>query len=737
MLARGFSLVEIVFSLFVVSIGALTLALYLPAALRAQQFGRAQLYAQTHVVSLIEQFCARSNAHESEFFSAECNQPWDLPVAYRAYAPDLETRCTSVGAGLIPLPRTIAYRLDSDNDEIAQLLNAGGDVFYASPLPSLEIPTDMTLAPRPAPEAKRLIFGISGYPQQNALGYIPWQGVPYRTAYPSPPLHIQRKQNNIDPADYFAEIDASTGLPDTDLAFVMSASFANPTGTICWTGQASSGYVSQQQAAEIGDIGWLRAKGYFVTAWWYAARQGLPAEFLDGTATDAHLEAITREPNHLRALRILAHAGLCLTKDFSRAPSAGFPDVTAPAGNNGSFVANGAPRRKYYVPPHPGLDAGVPIPGDELANMPTIPGRQVPSGGLTMTNLLALNPSIPPCSFTIPSALIGSLTGHVYVKHALILRWHELCMQAIMRAAAQRPYDWRFPRPYNRMIMMDHPLVQFDVVPESSQLSGTIFGSGVLPCGSQTARQWRPVAAGDINGLVQAGINGLGTAVDWASLDGNIAHFSLSATFAAAERCREIVVWAADWQSYADAETQPSAPVDASRYPRAHTGEAFTSTDGWLTRLQFWDPWQSESRNPEKKIAFMRPLFQPFPAGPLIVAGGQDVRRIKCGPDIWLTDNQNGWYSQAFSDNQFSGPSAPGGPARGNNWPHMRPDFGYLGSPTDTLGCPQARFVGLYGADRNGNNRLDIGPIPPAIRLRATTVGRYLYYDPRLYLSLR
>ena len=46
-------------------------------------------------------------------------------------------------------------------------------------------------------------------------------------------------------------------------------------------------------------------------------------------------------------------------------------------------------------------------------------------------------------------------------------------------------------------------------------------------------------------------------------------------------------------------------------------------------------------------------------------------------------------------------------------------------------------FVGLFGADRNFNLKLDRGPIPSSVRLRATMVARFNFYDLRVPASLR
>ena len=62
-----------------------------------------------------------------------------------------------------------------------------------------------------------------------------------------------------------------------------------------------------------------------------------------------------------------------------------------------------------------------------------------------------------------------------------------------------------------------------------------------------------------------------------------------------------------------------------------------------------------------------------------------------------------------------------------------------LNSPPDygppTAGeepAPPAIFGGAFGADRNGNDVLDRGPVPRSVRMRALTVARYNFYDTRL-----
>jgi len=46
-------------------------------------------------------------------------------------------------------------------------------------------------------------------------------------------------------------------------------------------------------------------------------------------------------------------------------------------------------------------------------------------------------------------------------------------------------------------------------------------------------------------------------------------------------------------------------------------------------------------------------------------------------------------------------------------------------------------FGGRYGADRNFNRVLDRGPLKPSVRLYATQVARFNFYDPRVPAVVR
>src|SRR3954465_12519149 len=128
-IATGFTLIEIAISLPLVAVAVTSVLLVFPTGIRAQQLARFQLYAAAKAQEMVEAFVACSNANAN--IDTEAFQPWDVPVAYRATAPDLESRLATHQFGIMPLPLAIARRLDSDGDEIQRILDGGGYVYYS------------------------------------------------------------------------------------------------------------------------------------------------------------------------------------------------------------------------------------------------------------------------------------------------------------------------------------------------------------------------------------------------------------------------------------------------------------------------------------------------------------------------------------------------------------------------------------------------------------------------------
>jgi hypothetical protein len=178
---------------------------------------------------------------------------------------------------------------------------------------------------------------------------------------------------------------------------------------------------------------------------------------------------------------------------------------------------------------------------------------------------------------------------------------------------------------------------------------------------------------------------------------GNPDHFTLTHPFTADERCRQLVFWAVDWQSYEDFETLPSAPLDAARYcrgaPRAPNGSWATFTN-LLSNPPFIDWQQYAHRNPEKIMAFTSPSIASMPTN-------SSVAGMTIG-----ADGANGTTN---------------------------PSQDQVGQNQNALSI----FSGQYGADRNFNHVLDRGPIPRSVRLRAVMVARFNFYDMRVPSNIR
>ena len=186
---------------------------------------------------------------------------------------------------------------------------------------------------------------------------------------------------------------------------------------------------------------------------------------------------------------------------------------------------------------------------------------------------------------------------------------------------------------------------------------------------------------------------------------GDPAHFTLTRPFSPDERCRQLVFWAVDWQSYEDCETAPSAPVDACRYPRGaprNPSGGPSTFDDLMARPVFFDWQQYIYRNPEKVLAFTEAMdAQP--------TGLSTIHKI-VGAD---------------GNGQIPDPANPG----------QTLTVG-IGNSRYDQGSKQV-FSGLYGADRNFNLHLDRGPVPRTVRLRASTIARFNFYDLRAPAALR
>jgi hypothetical protein len=200
---------------------------------------------------------------------------------------------------------------------------------------------------------------------------------------------------------------------------------------------------------------------------------------------------------------------------------------------------------------------------------------------------------------------------------------HESSLAWVMRYVSTNPYDWGCPRPFNRSTCFDFPLLQYDLFPASSDPYKVIElnnfnggGDGTndksyriatgLPRGQRPANygqacgtyswnlpRWALSLSGTI-GLQMGGLPQNKAAVDnsWGDND----HFNLLKKFDAAERCRQIVCWAADWKSYEDFEIAVSGPYSPAVSFYDSRGAVVTAERS-LKPPDYYLSWSTVTRN--------------------------------------------------------------------------------------------------------------------------------------------
>lgn len=671
----AFTLFEVAISLVILTFGVVSVMMIMPIGLRGVQQSRFQLYAAAKAEEMIEQF---STAHfDNATSDTEGPNCWDAASSYRSQTWDLDARIASHRYGMMPLPLELAKRLDSNDDEIARIIDGGGLVYYSQPLASTGLREQSQGDAAPPNEAQKMIIGITGYAQQNAIPIFPMKNWPYFAASPSPPIHFAHQ---LDPWL------VSPGVPCPNTGPMAGRDFydvyAYPSGgsrgyfwestrilgpgtpttpgsnnpipgtdpdmqkVVDWPESGVRyGYVpySFSAAAPTRDA----AIRYVQATLWYCKQKGLPTSFWD-SSNDVPLTASSIVPSFIvgtapadkwkqvQAMRFLSHAATCLTRWYS------LTDALAPED----------------------LTKGVKIP------------------------LVTLDGIAGPLELLITDNLI-----HYY---------HERSVKLIMEFAAHHPYDWAVPRPIERTIMVDYPLLQYDMF--SAPLSGTVFGTAGI-----SASQWRPLSPRPIRNIGLSSIYPVnidpvtgrhrleGTIVPGAAsnLFGDLDHYSLAMPFDASERCRELVFWTVDWQSYEDFETLPSAPLDASRYPicaprqdMAGTPENFNTR---MSMMTFVDPHLFCYRNPEKSMLWFNNIPMNSPTGTNVSAHQ-------------ILNGENG---------------GGGNKDQGSGLPN------------------RMTFAGQYGADRNFNKIIDRGLVPRSVRMRATQIARFNFYDSRIPCLLR
>ncbi|MBA3700079.1 MAG: hypothetical protein H0W78_14615 [Planctomycetes bacterium] len=820
---QGFTLFEVSISLVLVAFGVISVLMLFPSGLKAQQMARFQIYAAAKAEEMLEQF--NGTQHSNPAIDTEGMAMWDVPVAHKAQSWDLESRLSAHRFGIMPLPLTLARRLDSDGDEIQQILDEGGFLYYSQPLASTGT-QEQGAAEAPPNEAQKMIIAVKGYAQQNCLSSFPLKNWPYHTPFPSPPLQMHHMADKFLPqrvnrtmgnykTDYY-QYYSWPWMDNEDQIYRGRWNIRNHSETYCvpwetsppipplfpgdpdiqkvydWPDDVAThmvapnypvGAPAQVQPLHVGyfpyacgrlweaggtNPGWIEwdvppsagppaiagtrhpyGIGTLVTRNGtnytclvaHLAENGVngpppnatywaqvPIEF-----PSTHLEQITRSKSTVGYMGVndgVAESGQAVYGEYPSRPSVGryVASTLWYAEKKGfSWGSLGTVKDPY-------LDF---TDSDSRNHWKEVQAFRFLAHATTcLTGWYSFSSSEMEnlnTGVTIPRVSLAGIQSpdNVKITHDLIKYYHERSLHLINLYAASYPNDWMVPRPLNRAIMMDFPLLQFDMfvpwlpqgLPSNPLYSSTtetppqqgmtislpnedyrhIFGRNA----GDRPEQWRVVSSEPIRNIGVSAtfptniIDSRMQTSSHTSHFGHPEHFNLTAKFDAAERCRELIFWVADWQSYEDFETAPSAPVDASKYPlgapRSEWHESAHIIPTNRTRnfsqrmgdLEFRDEQLWSYRNAEKTLLF-------FGVDPTTLATGTDMT---------------------------------------NNMVLNRPWTNY---PDKGSGVNERRvFNGLLGADRNYNKKLDRGPLPKSVRLRAVQVARFNFYDPRVQAILR
>ncbi len=673
----GFTLFEISISLAIMVFGVISVMMLIPTGVKVQQKARMSMLATAKAMELIQVFSTKINGERIAEF--ETPEPWEArPFCYSSSRWDLEQRLMRWDGGIIPLPLDIARRLDSEGDEIQRLLDEGAYIYYADPkvLPGV----DPRYVNREAPnEARKLIFAVSGYAQNNSITVFPWKCWPYRAAYPSPPMIVPLIQANqmapLPPLPYASQyIDPVSGK------------YANWNSIEGWVNGNPDPSLPQDRDPFMHNV-------FQATADYY-----LKLKDIDLTASQRLTYAGSASHPIFRGLRDnLVNAVVAFCKDKYNGPIGSPSDYTSylnpPASSNYKTLVTDFSDKFRTL-----CRSAEPFPGADYD-----PGKAKLRAQIALRVQCMRFMAFAASTFYLKRTgeaepeLDKDMIDGTFLSADRLRYFHDICKESVMVYAASFPYDWGAPRPITRGIMMDDPLIEFDLF---DSRSAPIAGSGGV-----MGTMWKPISAQTITSIGLPGIfpgvlTYSGNTANWDGRNspfrttafprdhrgpghpfwGDAAHFTLTRPFEAAERCRQLIFWSVDWHAYEDAETAPGAPLDASRIGRRGMSMNDRNSSRIYVPGAAWD--ELHLRNPERNLQFLQDMNNP-------------ANYIETGTAINTVGTKNG------GDNAIQ------------------------------------VLTGQYGADRNHNYVIDRGPLPRSVRQRAQTIARFQFYDPRIPVLMR
>lgn len=692
----GLTLIEVLFSVVILTSAVLSAVVLIPLVMRTLEQSRFAMLASVKTTEIVNSF-AQSTRNWMNFGLRATNRiavkrdvrNVKCTIGFRAGdMPDLEHHLLREHDLALPVPPDIARRLDSPDGLIARVIAAGGVLFYPQPAMGLDASRrayngqmSFDRARSGPPELQKLVFAVVTPAQQNLLTNHPMVPWPIYEMYPFP--HQGYVWRPTRTGDGFYQGQNWRALASQHPGSPWASSLDELEDMLRW-GYSPLYFKMTDSRSEA--LSTNRRCGCSILD---ATGGGDPAYF---TAVPAPIEAIRTGMNALYPTPYV-FANELGTSTAGRLPSLGMR----------RFYRTLA--KRLWDSLDPGGTLGDPLTTD-LSGRPLSdlhPARILALSYLTEAAMLVTGSQLPfidnnddtdtTNDVDISASFPGSSdepvgTAPLPAEIAWAQQVHENLMQWTMRFTSHFPYDMNVPRPANRQMMMDRPLLCWDLFPTGGAAVRTPLNLNTAT--ESTYPMLSPPAYTGTSGPGTGGryagfatffggsgdreVGQLNTQwADWganwpSSFQGmhgtNASHWWYGQPFAPSHRTRLLVYWAVDWKNYEDAESAPSLPMDAGYSLYDLGGTVFNAAEN----LMDWD-------HPEARLMWT------------------DARRTT---DLFRnTSSEAGAYASL-----------------------------------DTM-------RGAHGADRNGNGVFDRGSIPASTRMRASEVARFVVYDPVTYGSLR
>lgn len=707
--ARAITLVEVVASVSIIGFAVASVFLAFSTGLRMQEETRARLLASTLAMKFFDDF---ANIYPGSHHIATESRSLLENGELNGNRMEAERVMTGWGSGCAEVPRTIAARLDSDEDEIGRLLRAGAKLHFltrgfgrvtsgGSNAQAGFTEVGESRLPR---ETGKLVFAIVGHDQANSLFNHPLLAWPYYLNYPQPPIA------------YVRDLWIRENWPGR-VEFERLWNFC--TGTWNETDPNFCNVVAEPVNGQ-----------YYDKLNRFHPDSVALADF-GGTQDEMRKQVEILNDLTQDLLAAVLPASLLDTSPLG-ATVKGQVDLLVPL--------NAAARRRNMpiVPPAmPNPDAltdgWASLTGDPAITTFPRPWQVQAISYAAWAALLRTSTVLDASPGLVPGPFSASAD-----QESLMTELHRRSLLWACRYASTAPYDWGAPRPWNRMLGWDHPLLEWDLFPTKIRSSGAPADPTVPNFAAASAYPHHTGNATYPTSNAAAGGR-------------DTLYFMGSATDL--DRQFKVVSPVPSWLTFDPANPASASARRLSKSLDAAAWAAFTPSSlgmpqgihnhagpfAWATRYS--------AKNLPAAVRYIRDGDGSGP-GTLMDSWGTNTRSTLCAPFqaaertrelvFWYVDWQSyqDWETGTSSNADASSAtiSTLGDQIyRGRDGTDLSMTNPTYWDPTNSA-CPG--YAGPRDIDQDGVSG-ESGPVPPSVRLRARTIARYPIYDPRLLMALR